>query len=362
MLGPSLTYLMGKRHTGKIRQRLLHLAALRRPSLISAVARELDVSEEAVRKHARRLRNAQLLRMEGAGPGTHYSLVPLAETTSTVSVTASLEEHVAWAEFAEPFLAGHVSESEEYLCHYGFTEMVNNVIDHSNASTVVMHIARAEKSVHLAVKDDGVGIFHKIATALGLPDPRQSILELSKGKLTTDPKRHTGEGIFFTSRMFDSFCIRSGNLYYIHEEGRQDFLFEHGEPQVGTAVFMDLLLPCDRDQRAVFEEFTSGDDAPLAFSKTCVPLKLAALGSTSLVSRSQARRVMARVQHFEDVLLDFAGIRRIGQGFADEVFRVFSNEHPAVRMTVANANDAVRAVIAHVRRSTTSQGDLFPDE
>ena len=34
------------------------------------------------------------------------------------------------------------------------------------------------------------------------------------GKLTTDPHRHTGEGIFFTSRAFDCFEIRSGELRF----------------------------------------------------------------------------------------------------------------------------------------------------
>jgi len=36
---------------------------------------------------------------------------------------------------------------------------------------------------------------------------------LAKGKLTTDPKRHSGEGIFFSSRMFDEFDILSGGVF-----------------------------------------------------------------------------------------------------------------------------------------------------
>ena len=38
-------------------------------------------------------------------------------------------------------------------------------------------------------------------------DKRQALFELSKGKFTTDPSRHSGEGVFFTSRMFDDFEI-----------------------------------------------------------------------------------------------------------------------------------------------------------
>ena len=57
-----------------------------------------------------------------------------------------------------------------------------------------------------------MGIFKKIQKALDLLDERHAILELAKGKLTTDPKHHTGEGIFFTSRMFDEFTILSGGV------------------------------------------------------------------------------------------------------------------------------------------------------
>ena len=65
--------------------------------------------------------------------------------------------------------------------------------------------------------DNGVGIFKKIQTELRLLDERHAILELAKGKLTTDPKRHTGEGIFFSSRMFDQFDILSGGIFFTHK-------------------------------------------------------------------------------------------------------------------------------------------------
>ena len=45
----------------------------------------------------------------------------------------------------------------------------------------------------------GRGDLRQDPRALGLHDPRESILELAKGKLTTDPEHHSGEGIFFTS-------------------------------------------------------------------------------------------------------------------------------------------------------------------
>ena len=51
-----------------------------------------------------------------------------------------------------------------------------------------------------------------------------------------------------------------------------------------------------------------------------------------MVSRSQAKRILARAERFKEVILDFTGVKEIGQGFADEVFRVFAKEHPDVNI------------------------------
>src|SRR5688500_15597664 len=79
--------------------------------------------------------------------------------------------------------------------------------------------------------------------------------------------------------------------------------------------------------------------------------KLASFGDESLVSRSSARRVLARAERFDEVLLDFAGIRAVGQAFADEIFRVFANVHPDVNLTHINTSDQVAAMIRRARAS-----------
>jgi hypothetical protein len=46
--------------------------------------------------------------------------------------------------------------------------------------------------------------------------------------------------------------------------------------------------------------------------------------------------------------LDFKGVPTIGQAFADEIFRVFANEHPNVALRTANANSEVKRLIDRV--------------
>jgi len=45
------------------------------------------------------------------------------------------------------------------------------------------------------------------------------------------------------------------------------------------------------------------------------------------------------------VVLDFAGVNTIGQAFADEIFRVFQQAHPSVKLRSFNTNAEVEAMI-----------------
>ena len=157
--------------------------------------------------------------------------------------------------------------------------------------------------------DDGVGIFRKIQGELDLVDERLAIFELSKGKLTTDPARHSGEGIFFTSRMMDEFAILSGGLLFDHRRGEdRDWLTEREQPKAGTRVKMHLSNHTSRSTKEVFDAFSS-KDGTYTFSKTVVPVTLAKIGPAQLISR-QAKRLMARGDLFEIVVFDFKRHRR----------------------------------------------------
>jgi hypothetical protein len=179
----------------------------------------------------------------------------------------------------------------------------------------------------------------------------QAILELSKGKLTTDPDRHTGQGIFFTSRMLDEFSILSRGAYFSHEATQPaDWILPDDDPDTSTMVTMELDNNTERTLKDVFDQYSSGDNYD--FSKTVVPLRLAKFGEEKLISRSQAKRALARVERFKSVVFDFAGVEMIGQAFADEIFRIWAKAHGDVVCTVIDAGPAVRKTIAAVGPAT----------
>jgi hypothetical protein len=221
-------------------------------------------------------------------------------------------------------------------------------------------IERTARDIKMWVNDDGVGIFNKIYTELNLDDPLHAILELSKGKLTTDPEHHTGEGVFFASRMFDKFAILSGN-YYFSYRGRKDeidgkdwFLEDKEENIKGTAIIMKINQNSSRTTKEVFDYYTSKGDE-IGFSKTHVPVFLAQYGDENLVSRSQAKRLIARFERFEEIVLDFEKVETIGQAFADEIFRVFQFKHPSVELIPININEQVSKMINKARQDLRDQ-------
>ncbi|MNC91531.1 hypothetical protein D3C83_78130 [compost metagenome] len=76
---------------------------------------------------------------------------------------------------------------------------------------------------------------------------------------------------------------------------------------------------------------------------------MAQYGDDKLVSRSQAKRLLARVEKFKVVILDFTGVDAIGQAFADEVFRVFARQHPEIELSAIKANQAVLEMLDRAR-------------
>ena len=129
-----------------------------------------------------------------------------------------------------------------------------------------------------------------------------TFLELAKGKLTTDPKRHTGEGIFFASRMFDHYKILSGGVYFSHVfEEEEDWVIEREVPKAGTVVSMMIKNSSKTKTTEIFDKFSSGGE--YGFNKTVVPVILAKQGPEQLISRSQAKRLLARFERFSVVRL-----------------------------------------------------------
>ena len=320
------------------------------PSDISNhIATVFNITPQAVYNHIKRLEKEGYITSTGKGKGKRYSLGSVRNYSVTIPLTEELSEDIIWRN-SFSFIFEGIEENVLDICHYGFTEMVNNVIDHSAGKNLIIQIFRDQDKIQMFVIDDGEGIFKRITRLCNLSDERHAIMELSKGKLTTDPDNHTGEGIFFTSRMFDEFEIESKGLNYSHyNESSSDFLFDSPleMEEIGTMVVMIIKISSERLIRNVFDEFTedSYGEGTSQFNKTVIPVKLAIYGNEKLVSRSQAKRLLTRIEKFQHVIFDFEDITMIGQAFADEIFRVYANKNLDIHLVPINMDKDVEKMV-----------------
>lgn len=322
--------------------------------IVRVTAEKFGCSRQAVHKHLQRLIADGSVTDGGQTRNKTYQLAPLVKWSKQYELSSGLAEDAVWrADITE--LLGKLPENVLNIWHYGFTEMFNNVIDHSGARVVSISLTKTAAATTINIYDNGVGIFKKIQAALGLVDERHAVLELAKGKFTTDPRNHSGEGIFFTSRMFDKFIISSGEVFFSHQfDEKEDWILQSSSSSGGTLVKMVLHNHTARTTKKVFDKFTADDD--YGFTKTVVPVKLMRYGDDNLVSRSQAKRLLTRVDRFKTVVLDFSGVASIGQAFADEVFRVFRSKNPSVEVVPIHTSSEVKRMITRAE-SLAAQGD-----
>lgn len=237
---------------------------------------------------------------------------------------------------------------------YAFTEMFNNAIEHSESDTIDCFVSRNYVETTILIADFGIGIFEKIKNYYNYDSIDDVISELFKGKLTTDSNNHSGEGIFFTSRLMDQFSAVSSKKIFTHNNHdefmktlEEDDVLNNLTSKNGTVVYMRLANRSHKELKEVFDMFSDVDEG---FNKTSIPMKNV-FGNNFPVSRSQARRLYNRFDKFKEVELDFNGVDEIGQAFAHELFAKFAKNNPNIKISVINSNSEIDSMIAHVKNT-----------
>jgi len=333
----------------RIRRQILRDVKYHPHDINHHISQIFSISRQATYKHLKKLVDEDWLETAGTTRKKVYQLGQRRENTVLLSLNDKASEHtVYFQEFA--WVVEGLAKNIGDIVFYGFTEMVNNAIDHSQGTDCLIDVKRDRQQISMAIIDDGEGIFRHITRLKALADEKQAILELYKGKLTTDPENHSGQGIFFSSKMFDQFYIHSHQLSFNHDYQSELDVISDGvdhmpELASGTGVFMRIALDSQRTDKSVFDDFSGSEEEDYAFNKTIIPVNMARIDQESLVSRSQAKRLLARIENFKYVLFDFKQVASIGQAFADEIFRVYRHRYPHVQIAYKNANERVTKMI-----------------
>lgn len=320
-------------------------AALDHPAdLDHVVAQRLGGSLRTARQWLARLASLGWLQRSGTSRRPHWRPGVLRQVTRRYALDGLQEDHPWTRDFAPAFdLRPNVAR----LAQHAFMELLNNAVDHSGGSCVAVSMRQTALHLQLLVSDDGVGLFQRIEQAHGIDDAALAMLELAKGRLTSQPDRHAGRGLFYTARLADMLDLHA-NQHGFRHAAAAGWQPARAAADRGTAVFVGLALDTPRTLDEVLRS-ASTDGQGYGLERTRVPLRLLCPAGTALDSRAQARRVAARLDRFGHAELDFAGIDSLGHSFADELFRVLPAQQPGWSAQVCNATTPVTRMIDAVR-------------
>lgn len=313
------------------------------------VAAAAGVTRQAAHRRLAELVRSGVLVVEGRGRATRYRLNVARSSTYDL---VELSEDAVWGteKLALRGIDPEIEESPNVvsILNFSFTEMVNNAIDHSKGQRLDVRWF-LDETVAFEVEDDGIGAFASIREDRGLADDFQAIGELSKGKQTTDPTRHSGLGIFLTSKMVDLFVLTSNEYSWtVSKEVGDDFAVRPlDRPRKGTLVRCEIRRDTEDSLQQVMARYSNPESKRLDRTRLDVGLFR---GAGEFVSRTEAKVIGASLEGFDVIELDFAGIDQIGQGFADQLFRVWLNDHPEAELIPLNANSAIMAMIDAVEK------------
>lgn len=333
---------------------ILHFANKQKIFRTSDVVKGLKnkVSRQQVSSILNDLFRKGLLVRQGSGSFVFYALPTnshaLKKLIHKKLRNNNLKEHEVFDEIksSSPFLRS-LKENVDSIFNYAFSEMLNNAIEHSTSKLINIEVENNKDNLTFTVRDFGVGVFRNIMQQRHLKSELEAIQDLLKGKTTTQPQSHSGEGIFFTSKVGDIFILESFNLRLRIDNIVKDVFVEEIPSIKGTTVRFQLSLNSKKHLNDIFKEYTN--PATYAFDKTEIHIKLYTMG-TIYVSRSQARRVLTHLDKFKSIVLDFDQVLTIGQAFADEIFRVFISKHQDIKITPINMNEAVEFMIKRVEK------------
>ena len=351
----------------EIKKYILRKIAQNDNDVLAKTMDSFGISVTTVKRYLQDALNENLIQ-EREGEGCPYQMVEREKKISVSMQEGHLEEDYLFEEYIAPLLTC-CNDRAWVIWQYACAEILNNAIEHSKGTTIGICVRQNALNTTITIKDDGLGVFQTLTeymAANGWENPRKedALVELYKGKITSDCENHSGEGIFFTSKLVDSFELWSDSLILgCGSQKEPKTMHSHLAAYAArirkerTVVVMTLENETERKAGEVFDMYADIDEGLI---KTRIPVREACV-SGEPVARSQARRICYRLEEFHEVVLDFSDVELMGQGFADVLFRVYACTHPQVGLVTVTMLPQVERLIYHVSRGKVAENICFPD-
>jgi len=334
-----------------MRQIILQLANEKKTIKTADVVEKLEgkISRQYISALISQMVKDGLLLKGGSTSSAFYALPSnadsIVETIKLRFERSQIEEHVVFNRLRDRynFVRG-LPENIQSILFYAFSEMLNNAIEHSKSENIEIEVRKEKTNITFVVNDFGIGVFRNVMKQRALKSEIEAMQDLLKGKTTTQPHSHTGEGIFFTSKIADVFLLESFDYRLRVDNLIKDVFFEKLKPsKKGTRVVFSISNSTTKHLSDVFNKFVVNPGEP-GFNKTEILVRLFTQG-TIYISRSQARRILFGLDKYESIVLDYDKVGTVGQAFADEIYRVFKNNFPNIKIESINMIEPVKFMV-----------------
>jgi len=347
------------------REKLLELARQNSKIFASELSVQFDVSRQYLNRLINELVMAGKLIKVGGTRYAYYVLPEYAQQHPEILPlqyiktfnNRSLEEHLILSQIEQEYPpVKSLLDNIRSIFTYAFSEMFNNAIEHSQSKNIHIEVSVQNKMVSFIVEDYGIGVFRNVMKERNIKSELEAIQDLLKGKTTTMPESHSGEGIFFTSKVGDLFILNSyGYQVMINNKLPDVFIEKIKKIKRGTRVTFNLNILSSLHLNDIFRKYTNiGAGKDYGFDKTEVRIKLYTMAGV-YISRSQARRVLAGLEKFKVVVFDFDKVSVVGQAFADEIFRVFHHKYPDISLETENMNESVNFMVERAKAEAEAE-------
>ena len=322
--------------SNKVKKFILDNLTLHKRNIIRTAIIKFGISRQAVLKHMNTLISEKKVIAHGKTRDRFYELRPEVNFSKTID----LSKEYAYGEIINNQIIPQLSiltKNIQEICEFSISAILNNIYDHSKATSFYFKLYFNYKDIQIVVSDNGEGLFKYIQTKLKLKNPQMAALEIAKGGLTTDPKNHSGEELYTLINLFDQVAIDSTGISLKFDNKTHSWMIDRSIHKNGTRIQLKIKPSSRRTCKEVFHRLFKSERKSVS-----IPVSLLKIHNAQIVnSRQQAQNMLRNISDLKTIEFDFKNIDLIGPAFADELVRKTKVENSSANIKWINSNETV---------------------
>ena len=304
--------------------------------IIQTTIHRFGISRQAIHKHMKRLIDEKKVIAHGTTKGRYYELIPYVNFNKNLEINQIISVEELIKDYVEPHIQG-LPKNIFQIFEFSISALINNVLEHSNASKLYYKIFINHNEAHFILNDNGEGIFNNIKSKFKLPNVCFAALELTKGYVSTNPKIHSGEELYAVMNLFDFTKIDSSgrSLTFVNEN--TDWELKPSLQKKGSRFHLKISASSRRTCAEIFEKIFENEK-----SRIRIPVGLLDISKYKVISsRSQAKNLLRNVENYKKIEFDFKKIDLIGPAFAEALVKDVKKFNQYADIKWVNTNNTV---------------------